>query len=425
MQANKLTIEEHVIAFMLFCYPLLLLIAKGGMNALFFLLVITSLVAIFKQGQSRKEIFDSNAILFSAAMSSGIIAIFLSQLYHGKFDPHPYDAASRFLLAIPIYLALRKINIRAIAVLQYAMPLGAISALFTILFLQHAPLYGGTRLANSFINPIHLGGMGLILGLLSLFSINWQRHDARYVVALKLFGLLAGVYLSVETASRGAWLAVPFIMLAWIFLQNHNGKFINTLYALALFTLIMVGSYFSIDVIHQRIDSIYQDLVSFYNGQRDTSVGIRLQHWIAALHLYKQNPVFGVGSDGFAQSMSAMSEAGLITARAAKLGEGEVHNQILANLVNLGIFGLIANLMVYFVPLLIFIRSLKFGSKLTKSPSMMGICLVLGYLTFGLTVETFGIKMIASFYSLTLAALLAAATNTHSIKSPSATDYHK
>lgn len=425
MSANKLTSEERILAILLFCYPLFLLTVKGGMNTLFFILVAASLVAVFRHRKPLRQIFDGNAIIFTVSMSSSVIAIFLSQVYHGKFDPHPYDAASRFLLSVPIYLALRNINLRAIAVLQYAMPIGVISALFTILFLQHYPLYDGTRLTNSFINPIHLGGLGLMLGLLSLFSINWCGRDSHYVVALKLLGLLAGVYLAVQTESRGAWLAVPFIMLTWIILRSRQWKFISTLYAFVLLTLIMVGSYFSVDVIHQRIDSIYQDLVSFYNGQRDTSVGIRLQHWIAALHLYMQSPVFGIGSDGFAQSMSAMSKSGLITERAAQIGQGEVHSQILASLVSLGIFGLIANLLIYFVPLLVFLRSAKYGSGFTKAASMMGICLTIGYFTFGLTAETFGIKMIASFYSLTLAALLAAATSTHSIKSPSTTDSHK
>jgi hypothetical protein len=41
---------------------------------------------------------------------------------------------------------------------------------------------------------------------------------------------------------------------------------------------------------------------------------------------------------------------------------------------------------------------------------MMGLCLTLGFLIFGLTAELFNIKMIASFYGLTVAALLAGAT---------------
>ena len=42
----------------------------------------------------------------------------------------------------------------------------------------------------------------------------------------------------------------------------------------------------------------------------------------------------------------------------------------------------------------------------------MGMCVTLGFFVFGLTVETFNLKMTAAFYSTTIAVLLAAATAT-------------
>jgi O-antigen ligase len=41
----------------------------------------------------------------------------------------------------------------------------------------------------------------------------------------------------------------------------------------------------------------------------------------------------------------------------------------------------------------------------------MGICLVLGFFIFGLTVEIFNLKMTATFFAFTLAVLMAAATH--------------
>lgn len=48
-------------------------------------------------------------------------------------------------------------------------------------------------------------------------------------------------------------------------------------------------------------------------------------------------------------------------------------------------------------------------NKLTSEEGILSTILFC-YLTFGLTVETFNIKMLVSFYSLTLAVLLATAT---------------
>jgi O-antigen ligase len=109
--------------------------------------------------------------------------------------------------------------------------------------------------------------------------------------------------------------------------------------------------------------------------------------------------------------MSTLTQSGFITSKAADFGRGEVHNEILANMAKLGIVGLLSILAVYFVPLIIFLRTLKSNSDTKRTAAMMGGCLVLGFLVFGLSVETFDMKMNAAFYSLTLAVLLAIATN--------------
>jgi O-antigen ligase len=50
----------------------------------------------------------------------------------------------------------------------------------------------------------------------------------------------------------------------------------------------------------------------------------------------------------------------------------------------------------------------------------MGMCLTLGFFVFGLSVETFNLKMTAAFYSLTVAVLLAATykTSGNNVRAP-------
>ncbi|MFA6970071.1 MAG: O-antigen ligase family protein [Gallionella sp.] len=410
MPANKLTSEERILAILLFCYPLLLLTVKGGMNTLFFMLVALSLFTIFKSRRERPQYLDGSAIAFMLVMASGVAAIFLSQLYHGNFSARHYDAASRLLLAIPVYLVLRNANIRTLSWLQYGLPLGAISALLVVLLIP-GHYANSDRASTAFLHPIYFGDLALMLGLLSLFSINWLSRDSTSIVTLKTFGCLAGIYVSIISQSRGGWIAIPILLTVWLVMQNKKRGIIKLSYAFPLLLITLLASYFFVDIVQQRIDRIFLDLAAFSNGQADTSVGQRLQLWKAALYLYSNNPVFGVGPEGFANSMTALSQSGFITEEAAQLGRGEVHSQILANLVGLGIPGLFSILSIYFVPLFIFMRSTKSSSNAKRTAGMMGICLTLGFFIFGLTVETFNIKMLVSFYSLTLAILLAAATH--------------
>ena len=46
---------------------------------------------------------------------------------------------------------------------------------------------------------------------------------------------------------------------------------------------------------------------------------MRLQLWKAAFHLIAENPILGVGAEGFARSMDALSASGFITPVAAEL----------------------------------------------------------------------------------------------------------
>ncbi|MFA6920260.1 MAG: O-antigen ligase [Gallionella sp.] len=407
MPTNKFTIEERILAIILFCYPVLLLIVKGGMNALFFLSLAISLIALFKQ--PRQPMNDGNTIAVTITLSSAMLALFLSQLYHGDFGLRHYDSASRLLLAIPIYLALRNADIRTLSWLQYGLPIGAISALLTILSMRGHYFYDG-RASTAFLHPIYFGDLALMLGFLSLFSINWLKQDSKAIIALKTFGWIAGIYVSILSQSRGGWIAIPILLAVWLIFQNKKRGIVRLTYAFPLLLITLIASYFFVDLVQQRIDRIFIDLAAFSQGHADTSVGQRLQLWKAALYLYGQNPVFGLGPDGFANSMEALYRSGFITEEAAQLGRGEVHSQMLANLAELGIPGLLSILSIYFVPLFIFVKSTKSGSNIKRTAGMMGVCLTLGFFIFGLTVETFNIKMLVSFYSLTLVVLLAVAT---------------
>ncbi|MEO8330928.1 MAG: O-antigen ligase family protein [Gallionella sp.] len=405
MQKNLIT--NRIIMLVLLCYPILLLTVKGGMNGLFFLLLITSVFCLFRTPKPLPtSLWDSYSIAFAIAMSSPMLAVFLSQAYHGAFTAPPYDAPSRFLLAIPIFLALRQVKMSTITMLQYGLPLGALSALLYAVF--------NLRTWNDgldFVNHIHFGDSVLMLGFLSVLAINWQQRDRALVLILKICGLLAGVYLSVRSGTRGGWAAIPVFIIILFLSRNPEKPWHKLAAALLSVLLLAVLSYVLNDTVHQRLDMIYHDLAGYYHGNKDTSIGVRLQLWQAALYLFVQHPIFGVGPDGFAQMMAPLSDSGMLTTTAASLGRGEVHNEILAKTAGMGIFGLLSILSIYAVPFIIFVRSTRSPVAQIRAAAFIGTCMVAGYFIFGLTVEIFNLKMTAAFYSLTVAVLLAAATH--------------
>lgn len=398
---------EYVFGVILLCYPALLFLIRGGMNGALFLLTILSLYLLINR-KAYKSKLDTVDKYFSIAMASGLIVIFVSQLYHHDLIARYFDSDARFLLAIPVLLALRHINIKMLSIMQYAFPLGAIAALVAALVTNPGVT---TDASTSFMNQIHLGDMALLLGFLSLFSVNWIRMDHPIVKLLKIIGLIAGLSISVLSGARGGWIAIPVFVFVFIYFRTNGKPFNKLLLAMLLIGVVGLLGYFFIEPIRQRLWMIYSDLSLFSGGNEDTSIGVRLQLWNAAFHLIAQNPVFGVGAAGFGSAMDGLSASGLITPIAAGFGKQEVHNEILAHTVRFGIFGLASTISVYFVPFVIFLRAARSKIHQQNVAAMMGMCVTLGFFVFGLTVETFDLKMTAAFYSLTVAVLLAIATH--------------
>ena len=405
---KKTPVFNNTVMLILLTYPALLLTVRGSMGVLFGVMLIISAVHLFR---IRKILsmphWDSHSIAFALTMASPVVAIFLSQASHGKFDSPSYDWASRFLLAIPIFLALRQTDIRTITVLQYGIPLGALVGLAMLEI--HPFDWGGRHTTSNFFNLIHFSDTALILGFLSLFSINWERKDHPLVLALKLCGFMAGMYMSIQSGERGSWAAMPLLMLLWVAAHSKKNLWLKFGIAIPILAATAWLSYSMLEVVHTRIDTIFSDITQYAQGNRDTSVGVRVQLYLAAIHLFSAHPIFGIGPGEFGHSISILADRSVVTPLAGQMGTAEVHNEILHKCAETGIFGLLSILSIYLVPIFILWRSIKSAAISIRIASFMGICLVFGFFIFGLTVETFNLKMTATFFAFTLAVLMAAA----------------
>lgn len=412
LSAPSQTMVEYLLGIILLIYPTLFFLKRGGMNGSLFLITIVSLALLIVRPKTNEKVLDNLAVVFILAMSSGLIVTLISQLYHQDLSARYFDSASRFLLAVPVLLALRSISMRTLSIIQYSFPLGAISSLVAVMIAVPVLRDNAT---TSYLNRIYVGDMALLLGFLSAFSIDWIKKDRLAVRVLKMSGLAAGLIMCVFSGARGGWIAIPVFVAVFIYCRSKV-NFINKI----VVSMVIIGvacllGYLFVGPIHQRLWMVYSDLIQFTSGNADTSIGIRFQLWKAAFHLIAESPIFGVGADGFSKAMDTLSASGFITPAAAAYGKGEVHNEILAQTVRFGIFGLCSILAIYFVPFFLFLRAAKAGTPQQNGAAMMGMCVTLGFFVFGLTVETFDLKMIAAFYSLTVAVLLAMAIHKPSL----------
>ncbi len=399
---------DWLTAFLLLAYPAFALLVHGGASAMTIGVAVLSTGMLLWRpaggpyGYARPE---GLGLALCIALVAPVAAVALSTLSHGHPVFRTWDSPSRFLLAIPIFLALRRAPQRVFAWADLSFTFGAFAALAIALVMPRD--WGDGRVGSEFLNPIHFGDFSLALGVLSAAALNWWRKDKVLVRVLKLAGLFAGLGASLVSGARGGWIAIPVVavLILW---ERGRGKSVHwkVLMPVAIVALLALV-YGTSGTVRERIGMVSSDLTQYTQGNRDTSVGIRLQLYDVACELIRRHPVLGLGGDGFRDEMHAMARQGALTPTAAQFGEGETHNQLLAYLVNYGIVGGIALLAIYIVPAVFFASRLKSASATARRTALMGLAFVVMFFVFGLTVETFDLKSQVCAYATLLAVLAA------------------
>lgn len=344
-------------------------------------------------------------LALSIALCLPFLAVIVSELAHGHVVGNTLDSPSRFLIAIVVMFALRRVSHHLPAWMTYGLPLGAFAAasMATYIVVEYV-----ARAESTFLNAIHFGDIALLIGVLSAMSIHWLKRDSAFGVVLKLAGALAGCYASWASQSRGGWIALPLLVVICLWAGGKTWNRRARLSAvLLLCAAIVVPVAFSKTVRERMFTDISTDLIKLEQGQPDTSVGIRLELYKTAVTLIRDNPVFGLGAHGFHDAMTPLEQAGAITPTTASLGRGEVHNQILAYGADYGLLGIFSMLAVYAVPAWFFSLCIRRGDTRARRTGVLGLVTAVSFFVFGLTVETFNLKVTAAFYATMLAVLAA------------------
>ena len=411
MPGRRWAVTTYLVVVSLLCYPTFSVAIKGGMNAMFFMLAGCSLYLLYvnRLGGERTKL-DRSTRIYIMAMILPALAILANQLSLKAFDPHPYDGASRFLLAPLIYIALANWRNNIAAVLEIAFPIGAISSLV----MAEVTPTRDDRAVTYFLSAIHFGDLALLMGFLSLFSINWIRRDPRWVWSVKSAGFAIGIYTAILSGTRGGWAAIPVLIALWFFWGGREHQKQLRFHTLLYMVLtVFVAGYFLSGLVGHRLDLVISNLQEYMAGRVNSGTAARLELWKASYYMFTEQPFFGVGPDGFKQMLVTLHDRGIINELVVIEGTAEAHSEIAGNMARYGLMGLVSILMLYIAPIWGFKKFVYADDRMAAIASRMGICVAVSFFIFGLTVETFDIKMVAAFYSMTIAVLLAIATNKH------------
>ncbi|WP_415230482.1 O-antigen ligase family protein [Psychromonas sp.] len=270
---------------------------------------------------------------------------------------------------------------------------------------------------TSMFSSISLLICGLIFTQLLSNRKPFQTLTHSNKVLLSIFiilGFLFFAFVIIVTQSRQAWLALSIaLILSPIFYtavyQNSNRKFIFISYLLIGVTFAGLSQ---LEIIHERVLRNTTTLQKIVSGDLDniamTSMGIRVNSWIAAADWIKERPIIGSSPAAIPE---VIQQSDKFTGDLKRFGH--LHNYHIETLVAYGVFGLLLIYTLYYW----LVRSLFISQK--QQPELKVITLFsLIFVTFWACINcfetfngrTFGVYthniMFAGFYTFYLTSSL-------------------
>jgi O-antigen ligase len=408
------------------CFPLLSLIVKGWVSGILFFATLCSAVLLLLPFYKRlPEDLRTTSTIFSAdplgrlstffviAFALPMLSVALGQLLQGSLNVARFDAPSRYLMALVVFVAIVRYRSAAPRVLELAIPAATIITLFLIPYVPATHWSTiPTRLSNHFIDPLIFGQVALALGVMSLLLIGSSEKRPWYITLFKLIGGVVGVYLSLRSGSRTGWLAIPFIIFLLIVYYSPFSRWKTMLLAILMTGLAITAIYLSSNTVKDRVGEAYLDLTQYrWNAMNpDTSLGERIGWARIGWYFFSMRPISGWGDGSIEQNINddAISVFASKVSREGLLIAG-FHNDYVANTVRYGIGGLLATIAIFLAPFLFFIHSLRYKS--VQSYAMVGIAYVLIQSASSLTYHVLDFKFMASFYALMIALLMGVVVN--------------
>jgi O-antigen ligase len=326
-----------------------------------------------------------------------ILTVLMALLWWINTGPYPgfrnFGAPAKYLLALPC-LAFVLAAPPQPGALWLGVAVGGIGGGITAL-VQRYGLH--MERVPGYDNAIQFGDISLLFGLMALtaLALRWQCAKTLRVSRLSWVWLTAGAVLgrtgSLLSQSRGGWLALPLVWLAWAvgLWRGKGGR--QSWRLLAQLTVLLalaagILAALQLPEVEHRM-ALARTEVSAYeqHGEADTSVGQRLAHWRVALIMGRERPVLGWGSAYVAEK-----------ARLVAAGEGNpailafehAHDEWLDMFARRGLVGVLLLAAWFALPILIFFprrRSAAGEGGQALTVRVTGLLLPISYLGFGLT----------------------------------------
>ena len=394
--------------------PLFFLSVRSWANALGFLAFF---VACWNCFRSPKLYFSGRGkdfwLIFLSLISPFLIEGCV-QMARGEFIGGLLDGASRYLMAAITfaYLSAGKLEVPEGF---YKKSLFAGLLITTVTVILSPGHWWGQRAATYFVDPLTLPiyMLAMICILTPMLNMKFAREsyrdeanpDSRLMVAV-LF--VSTGYVILQSGSRTSWICALLVLTLSVVPQRKTADFRLSKWATLVFALIAISIFAQRNhfVIH-RANEIQVEFARLISGDfSNSSIGGRIELIMLDLKLFLINPFLGFGERGFPTYLALKEVYPELTLEYYNLKKvAGSHTELTNALYTRGVFGFVTYGMTVLLPLWYFWKMRRSRARTnhmlfsTYGPFLFCFVLFLA----GFSIQTFNLKMTATFYSMNLA----------------------
>jgi len=288
----------------------------------------------------------------------------------------------RMLLMLPIILA----------VMRYGLKVRFICVGMAIGMLAAAPLVTWQHFVLGVAQPgIYYQHLNFSEVVMSAFAVLLAAclGDRDRLTPLYIAGLLAALYCVILSGSRGTLLAIVPIavfVLWWGWRQGALGQKLSSrqMLLLPVILLFMGIVLISTGTFMERMQLVVGQTTDYFEkGAARTNVGVRLEMWKGSLLAAREHPLLGIGERDYKIFLKEKIASGEL--KPAVDNMPHAHNDFFGALQNRGVPGLIMQLLIYALPMLIFLRGLNEARGEKLFAALGGALVTISYATYSLT----------------------------------------
>jgi O-antigen ligase len=395
-----------IVTLLLLLSPAVNLVWRGGTGYGFFLLLAIALQQAWANRHDRDYFAPLRAHpWYVAAMLLPPVAILVQQAVFGYWAPRQFDPLSRFAFALPIFVLLCRMPSRNLTAIGWGCALGALAASAWLFAGTPAGSWSdGARFTNYYTNPIPFGDTALLFAFLSVITFGWDGRHRALALAVKLLGMIAGGFASYLSGTRGGWIAIPLFL---ILIGVQHGWFTHwkRVVIAAACIVACMAALLSTQRVHERLVDATRDVSLLQHGDEDTSVGVRLQLWRAAITLFEEHPVYGVGKGNLRSAYGELAQRGMAS---PEIVNERAHSDFFSALAEMGAIGAASIFVVYFGTSVYFWRARRDADPVIRTAACSGLAVSFSTILFGLTIDVFVPVMVTVLLALLTATFLAA-----------------